>query len=332
MTSVSTVTLHLSGQDTIVGLPGGDTYQWAETVLAIAGFPQEDDGLHRLPLGDPNKARACLSSLQQAASGLHVKVVTSPHRFLGDIASGVASHLPGAWEATIERFPQKTNQDGLTSWLWNTGPLLATMTDYRVPCAAILRDGAGTELLLAQRPWDGQYLAGALLPSPDHLNVTGPAPRCVAARTISGLAARIGASLLPEYEHAVLISRLEEAEEDLCWVGNLEPGTGADSDLNAALDRFLMHAPPVIDLLRRGKGPSLSAGQTALVDRVEAGLGAAAAGEGTDAMAVWLEDGADLIELARIVATTLATGARTGVSPAVTPPAPAAATGVVRRR
>ncbi|MEU7117949.1 hypothetical protein [Streptomyces zaomyceticus] len=244
----------------------------------------------------------------------------------------MADDLPGAWEGTIERFPQKSNQDGLTSWLWNTGPLLATMTNYRVPCAAILRDGAGTELLLAQRPWDGQYLAGALLPSPDHLNVTAPAPRCVAARTIAGLAAKIGASLLPEYEHAVLLSRLEEADEDLYWVGNLEPGTGADSDLNAALDRFLMHAPPVVDLLRSGKGPSLSAGQAALVDRVEAGLDAAAAGEGADAMAVWLEDGPDLIELGRIAAAPPATGAHGGISIPVAPPAPAAASGVLRRR
>ncbi|MFE5934220.1 hypothetical protein ACFQ69_02480 [Streptomyces sp. NPDC056470] len=332
MTSVTTVTLHLSGQDTIVGLADGDGYRWAEAALTVAGFPQDDDGLHRLSLDDPGKARACLSSLQQAASDLHVKVVTNPHRFLGDIASGVASHLPGTWEATIERFPQKSDQDGLTSWLWNTGPLLTTMTDYRVPCAAILRDGAGTELLLTQRPWDGQYLAGALLPSPDHLNVTAPAPRCVTARTVSGLAAKIAARLLPEYEHAVLLSRLEEAQEDLCWVGNLEPGTGADSDLDAALDRFLMHAPSVIDFLRRPKGPPLSLGQAALLDRVEAGLDAATAGEGTHAMAVWLDDGADLIEMARMAATPPTTGSHTNISAAAVPPTPPPATGVVRRR
>ncbi|GGT22403.1 hypothetical protein ACK389_10515 [Streptomyces antibioticus] len=244
----------------------------------------------------------------------------------------MAAHLPGAWETTIEQFPQKSNQDGLASWLWNTGPLLATMTDYRVPCAAILRDGAGTELLLAQRPWDGQYLAGALLPSPDHLNVTAPAPRCVAARTVADLAAKIDASLLPEYENAVLRSRLAEAEEDLRWVGNLEPGTGADSDLGAALDRFLMHAPSVIDLLRRTKGPSFSADRAALVDRVEASLGAATAGEGVDAMAVWLEDGPDLIELARIAAARPAAGTQGDVMTPVVPPPPAAASGVVRRR
>lgn len=244
----------------------------------------------------------------------------------------MAAHLPSVWEVTIERFPQKSNQDGLTSWLWNTGPLLAAMTDYHVPCAAILRDGAGTELLLAQRPWDGQYLAGALLPSPDHLNVTAPAPRCVAARSVAGLAAKIGASLLPEYERAVLLSRLAEVEEDLCWVGNLEPGTGADSDLNTALDRFLMHAPPVIDLLRRTKGPSLSAVQAALVDRVEAGLAATTAGEGADAMAVWLGDGPDLIELARVAAARPAAGAQGDVSSPIAPPTPVAASGVVRRR
>ncbi|MEU3747290.1 MULTISPECIES: hypothetical protein [Streptomyces] len=201
-----------------------------------------------------------------------------------------------------------------------------------MPCAAIVRDGAGTELLLAQRPWDGQYLAGALLPSPDHLNVTAPAPHCVMARTVSGLVAKIGARLLPEYEHAVLLSRLKEVEEDLHWVGNLEPGTGADRDLDAALDRFLMHAPSVIDLLRRTKGPSLSAVQTALVDRVEAGLDAATAGEGADAMAAWLEDGADLIELARIAATPPTTGSHTDISAAAAPPTPTPATGVVRRR
>ncbi|WP_329343673.1 hypothetical protein OG252_45285 [Streptomyces sp. NBC_01352] len=44
---------------------------------------------------------------------------------------------------------------------------------YRNSGAAILRDGSGTELLLAERPWDGQYLVATMFPSPDHLHVIG---------------------------------------------------------------------------------------------------------------------------------------------------------------
>ncbi|MEU9369552.1 hypothetical protein AB0D71_33735 [Streptomyces avermitilis] len=36
--------------------------------------------------------------------------------------------------------------------------MLSPLVKYRNSGAAILRDGGGTELLLAERPWDGQYL------------------------------------------------------------------------------------------------------------------------------------------------------------------------------
>ncbi|MBT2509202.1 hypothetical protein J7I98_25625 [Streptomyces sp. ISL-98] len=212
------------------------------------------------------------------------------------------------------------------------------MQDYRVPCAAILRDGAGTELLLVQRPWDGQYLAGALLPSPDHLNATAPAPGCVNATTAPGLAASIGVRLLPQYERAVLLSRLEEVDEDLHWVQNLEPGTGTGTGLDAALDRFQTHASAFIDILRRAEHPPLTAGQTALLSRVEASLAAATTGEDTsataagNAMAVWLGDGPLLIELVRAVAHPPTTSPPASVAIAVAPPPPTAVTSAGRHR
>jgi hypothetical protein len=294
--------------------------------------------MHRLSLGDPGEARASLRSLQQAAADLHVAVVTSPNRFLGDIASAVAARLPGSWEATIERFPQRSDQNDFASWLWDAGPLLSTLQNYRVPCAAILRDGAGTELLLVQRPWDGQYLAGALLPSPDHLNATASAPPSVNAPTAPGLAASIGVRLLPQYERAVLLSQLEEADEDLHWVQNLEPGTGTSTDLAAALDRFQTHAPALIDILRRADHPPLTTDQVALLSRVEAGLGAATTGEDTntttsgDAMAVWLGDGPQLLELVRAVAHPPTTGPPRNVPPAVALSPPKAVTSAGRHR
>ncbi|MER5825245.1 hypothetical protein ABT086_24035 [Streptomyces mirabilis] len=58
----------------------------------------------------------------------------------------------------IEHYPDGCIPTHLLDWVWEAGPVLSPLVKYRNSGAAILRDGGGTELLLAERPWDGQYL------------------------------------------------------------------------------------------------------------------------------------------------------------------------------
>lgn len=124
----------------------------------------------------------------------------------------------------------------------------------------------------------------------------------------------------------MLLARLREVQEDLHWVRDAEPGTVPTVDLDAALDRFLTHAPYLIEATRRGDGKPLAVPETGvlvrfeiLLARVQADVGARDNGEpgGMDeAMALWLESGEDLVDVVR--ATT--------VGPAEEPSRPAVAT------
>ncbi|MEU1477100.1 hypothetical protein [Streptomyces sp. NPDC005760] len=218
---------------------------------------------------------------------------------------------------------------------------MPNLEKIRVPCAAILRDGAGTELLLVEQPGDRQYLVGALLPNPDHVNAIAPGPRSIIAHNAHLTAGAIRNRLLPEYEQAVHLSRLREVEDDLTWAQEtFEPGTVLTPyppDLDAALDRFLTHAPEFIATLRRPGSKPLTEQETAFLDRVEANLHAArevnsgelsstgsAAGAPlpVDAMELWLTEGEQLIEMARAITrppSTAPVPARVRTTP---PPAP----------
>uniref|UniRef100_UPI003A89536D hypothetical protein n=1 Tax=Streptomyces sp. T028 TaxID=3394379 RepID=UPI003A89536D len=299
-------------------LPSGDGHRWAETALDLAGFATDRDGIYQLPLDEPIKAREALVHLHQAARDCRATVITREGPYLGDIASVVCEGLPGPWEATIETFPSQRTPGDLLERMWTSGPLMSSLEKIRVPCAAILLDGAGTELLLVEQPGDRQYLVGALLPSPDHVNAIAPGPRSIIAHNAHLTAGAIRNRLLPEYEQAVHLSRLREVEDDLTWVQEtFEPGTVLTPyppDLDAALDRFLTHAPEFIATLRRPGGKPLTGQETAFLDRVEADLQAAheansgelsftgsAAGAPlpVDAMELWLTEGEQLIEMAR---------------------------------
>ncbi|MEK8146190.1 hypothetical protein NKH18_48120 [Streptomyces sp. M10(2022)] len=97
-------------------------------------------------------------------------------------------------------------------------------------------------------------------------------------------------------------------------------------DQDAALDRFLTHAPYLIEATRRGDGKPLAVPETGvlipfeiLLARVQADVGARDNGEPggmNEAMALWLESGEDLVDVVR--ATT--------VGPAEEPSRPAVAT------
>lgn len=309
-------------------------YQWGQTALVLAGFTPDDAGLHRLSLNATQEAQNALSSLQRTAADLGVRVVTSPHRFIGDIASATAAHLPGNWEATVEPVTQKSDQDEFASWLWGAKALVTCLADFRVPCVATLHDGAGIELLVVQRPSDGAYLTGALTPTRSSLSSIGPGPRCVTATTAAALPSNIHSSLLPQYERAVLLARLEEVDEDLRWVQDLEPGTASDIELSIALSRFQSHAPALINAMRSVKAASLTAVQTELLRRVEATLDRAGkrSTAADEAMAAWLSDGPGLVKLARAVATPPTTSSHTDLPASMPPPPPAATISADLRR
>ncbi|MBC2878064.1 MULTISPECIES: hypothetical protein [Streptomyces] len=321
--------------------------------MTLAGFTQDDRGLHFLPLSDPARAREALTQLTQAARDCRVSVTTSNSPYLGDIAQAVTEQLPGCWEAAVEKLPEQRHQEDMMLWLWDDDLLPPVMRRSRVPVCAILRDGVGTELLLIERPSDGRYLVGALVPSPDSVNATAPPPRTVSAPNALAAATAVRTQLLPAYERAVLLSRLSEAEEDLRWAHETyEPGcvrTPYPTDLDAALDRFATHATEFVAALRRRSDRPLTAQEKAFLDHVEGGLEAARqtdegpvrSGEGAassaDPMALWLTEGEHLLEMVRTAITppALASAASRGPGAVRTslppPPPPPATVGGPRR-
>jgi hypothetical protein len=286
--------------------------------LDLAGFTKDHEGVRHLAVDHP-QVREALTYLHQTARDWQVTVTPSERPYLGDIASIIAAQLPGQWEATIEHYPKEQSPRDLLEWLWDSGPYMANLENHRIPCAALLRDGQGTELLLVERPRDGRYLVAALLPSPDCLNVTVPGPRSIAEPNAHLAATAIRVRLLPEYEQAIHLARLSEAEDDLRWAHEtFEPGAvhaPYPADLDAALHRFLTHAPHLIAARRRPGAKSLTPQEAAALDHFEAalspgrGAGLAASDATADesathahVMTLWLTEGEQLIEMARDIA------------------------------
>ncbi|MFH9071450.1 hypothetical protein [Streptomyces alboflavus] len=309
MTPSAKITLYLSARGKIIALPSGTGRRWAETALDLSGFTQNHDQIHTLALDDQAQARQALTHLHQAARDCQVTVTTHPRPYLGDVAEAIVAALPGHWMAEVEPLREQQDQHYLRDYLWETGTLHGLLQTNSLGFAAILRDGGGTELLLAERPSDGSYIVAALTPSPDHVRVTGPAPRSVIASDARLAARFIQTRLLPDYERAVHLSRLDEAEEDLRWAQEHGPGTYDTVDLEAALYRFRTHATAFIATLRAST--PLSTEQAIFLDRMEDGLRLDELEDPdpealADAGAVWLIDGEELIEMTR----------------AATPPAP----------
>jgi hypothetical protein len=282
--------------------------------------------VHRLSLDNHAQVRAALTQLHETARDCQAKVITSERPYLGDIADVVAEGLPGTWDVDIEHYPDGSIPAYLLDWVWEASPVLYARSEYHTSCAAILRDGGGTELLLTERPWGHSYLVGTLLPSPDEVDVVGAAPRTVIATTAHGAAADVRSRLLPEFEQLVHLARLREVQEELQWVRDAKPGTVPAVDLDGALDRFLTHGPYLIAATRRADSKPLVVQDTAVLVRFEillarvqadaGGRGGHQTGGTDEAMALWLESGEDLIAVVR--ATT--------IGPAPEPSRPAAAT------
>ncbi|MET9550099.1 hypothetical protein ABZY36_33050 [Streptomyces sp. NPDC006627] len=328
MTPSAKITLYLSAHDRIIAVPSGTGRRWAEAVLDLSDFAKIHHQTRTLTLNDKVRARQALAHLHQAARDCQVTIATHPRPYLGDIAETIVAALPGHWRADIEPLPEAQDPYYLRDFLWETGEISDLLDRSQLGFAAVLRDGGGTELLLVERPSDGAYMVGALIPSPDYLDATASAPRSIIASD-ARLAARFTQTrLLPDYNRAVHLSRLDEAERDLRWAREEhEPGAYDAADLQAALYRFRDHAVAFIATLR--DNTTLSAEQTTFLDHMVNGLSLHAPDDLdpktlADAEAVWLADGQELIEMARAATPVPVTPPAKPKSPATAPPPPGA--------
>ncbi|MFJ9033629.1 hypothetical protein ACIRQP_35025 [Streptomyces sp. NPDC102274] len=349
MTSAQIILLLSRADDSIVALPRGTGRPWAETALDLAGFTRQYGGIRTLPLTDTAAAREALAHLTQTARDCQTQITTSNRAYLGDVASAISGSLPGAWKVTTENFTMPDVQQGLVSWLWGSENKLATaITQYGVPYGAVLSDQRGAEFLLIERPGaEGWYLLGALVPDADYIDLPVPAPCTIAAPTLQTASVAMRTVLLPAYEQAVRLVHLHEAEEDLAWVQEtFEPGTVIEPypfHLAAKLEQFLKRAPGFISAIRHPDAPVLAPPQAAFLDSFEDALNAARSGpdqalrSSPNTMALWLDNGAQLIELARAIRAPIGPSApsapaRPGVRTAAPPPPPAADTAATHRR
>ncbi|MFE9686768.1 hypothetical protein [Streptomyces sp. NPDC006285] len=137
-----------------------------------------------------------------------VTLATSSRPYLGDIGTEIAAHLPGTWSAELQIYSHPEWQQDLWSMLWATGEIHRALEDHRIPFASVLRNDAGTELLLAERPGHSSgYLVGALTDHTDHTtdqNDDPTAPRSIVLSDDPVLAAQaVAHTFLPALHRAL---------------------------------------------------------------------------------------------------------------------------------
>ncbi|MFG3038072.1 hypothetical protein ACGFYZ_14295 [Streptomyces sp. NPDC048330] len=198
-----------------------------------------------------------LKSVPQVMSGLmlsarrHRVVLTSSSRpYLADYAHELAQRLPGTWTARIEIYAHPVWQADWMDLLWDSGQLGEAMEHRRVPYGAVLSNGAGTELLLIERPGgtDG-YLLGACASSDFDDNYQNPfAPRSATLPSSSHRAAvQVATEFLPSYElalHMCLLAVVEAGHDRLQELhadryGEVEEASRSDDDTATVQSRLV---------------------------------------------------------------------------------------------
>ncbi|AJC55063.1 hypothetical protein [Streptomyces sp. 769] len=218
------ITLTLSPNAGIVAVAHGEQYRWAETALAKVGLARRPDGSYAVPLDDPRLRHGLAAALVRSAHQHRATVTTSHRPYIGDVATAIATRLPGSWNAAVEVYSHPLWQEDLVPLLWDAGELSHAVQRTRVPYAAVLKDGAGTELLLIERPGHPRdYVIGAFAPDgfddnyeeshAPHSAILPPAPD-QAARIIQD-------RFLPAYQRArharridAIVSALERIDEE----------------------------------------------------------------------------------------------------------------------
>ncbi|MFF5488549.1 hypothetical protein [Streptomyces virginiae] len=151
-------------------------------------------------------AKPNLLALAENARRHRVLLFGSARPYLGDYATALADGLPGTWTVKVEVYAHPVWQEDLVPLLWDAGELIDSVEHIRIPYAAQLANGAGTELLLVERPGSAhEYLLGAFVSTTFDDNYADPhAPSSVVLPPDAAHAARlVTGTFLPAYEQAV---------------------------------------------------------------------------------------------------------------------------------
>ncbi|MCX4529238.1 hypothetical protein OG982_26690 [Streptomyces sp. NBC_01551] len=199
------IILALSPADGLVAVPVGEQYRWADTALRLTpGFERRPDCTYALH--DVDTAKPNLLALAENARRHRVHLFGGARPYLGDYAAALADGLPGSWTVKVEIYAHPVWQEDLVPLLWDAGELIDSVEHIRIPYAAQLTNGTGTELLLAERPGSAhEYLLGAFASATFDDNYADPhAPSSVVLPPDAAHAAGlVTGTFLPAYEQAV---------------------------------------------------------------------------------------------------------------------------------
>ncbi|MEU8543198.1 hypothetical protein AB0C52_24975 [Streptomyces sp. NPDC048717] len=208
------IILSASASQGLVAIPVGEKYQWADTALRLtAGFERHETGIHTLR--DITALQAVMPEFLRTARRHRAVVTASTRPYIGDYATVLAAGLPGTWTAKTEVYAHPVWQEDWIPLLWDSGELVQAMEHRRVPFGAVLGNGAGTELLLIERPdhAEGHLLGACATSTFDDSYENVFAPRSVVLGASPERAASLVAGqFLPAYERAVHARLLEAVE------------------------------------------------------------------------------------------------------------------------
>lgn len=206
------IILSTSRANGLVAIPYGEEHRRAARALEEAGFHRIPGGAFAAPLTDGQAIRQMASALVHRAHEQGATITTSPRPYLADFGEDLAARLPGTWSAQLELYYHPLVQEDLIGPLWDSGDLLQALLHDHVPSAVVLKNGAGTELLLIERPGHSAgYLLGAFATEEYDDNWEEPnAPRSIVLPAEPDLAARaVATTFLPEYSRCLHNRRLD---------------------------------------------------------------------------------------------------------------------------
>lgn len=275
------IVLAVSPADGLVAVPLGEQYRWADTALRLTpGFERRPDStyaLHNVDTAKPN-----LLALAENARRHRVHPFGGPRPYLGDYASALADGLPGDWTVEIEVYAHPVWQGDLVPLLWDAGELIGAVEHARVPYAAVISNGQGTNLLLVEQPGSAhEYLLGAFASSTFDDNYEDAYAPCavVLPSSTARAAALVSEVFLASYERALhqrLLAvveagqaRLEELHDTWTAIdisGRYSDGTPLDQfTLSHTADQYLVESASELRDLRPHAAQ--------LLDRIHAATG-----------------------------------------------------------
>ncbi|MET9556822.1 hypothetical protein [Streptomyces sp. NPDC006645] len=212
--AVANIILSTSRTHGLVAIASGARFPQAQDALREAGFSPLPGGAFAALPDQTQAARDIASALVHRAHEHRASITISSRAYLGDIGSEIAARLPGDWSTRVEIYSRQHWQEDLIGSLWDSGDLLKAVLHEHVPCAVVLSNHAGTELLLIERPGHAVgYLVGAFATEEYDDNWQEPnAPRSIVLPAEADRAARaVAHTFLPTYRRALHHRALDTA-------------------------------------------------------------------------------------------------------------------------